>query len=256
VELSLRMPAEHIRVIDIKPGIYRMGSRAKIPHMVAEQSESIDFYLEPLICGNIPVTPIAIYLDAYGDTYMAKGNPLSVVSKCPLILNPGEENIAKVKNLLESQEYITSYRTIELAHDAKKSFELLRESIGAWAGKPVSKPIYISEKPFKAETYFYVLNQNPDDDLGHREEIIVKLNINEENKVAVLTAGAEKNTTVNGVLTHIWHLANTRFGEKFGFDLKGINCPECGAGFEEIDKDSDTVKCKYCGENFQKKAIK
>ena len=46
------MTAEHVRIIDIKPRVYRNGERAKIPSMSPTQSKSIDFYLEPMICGS------------------------------------------------------------------------------------------------------------------------------------------------------------------------------------------------------------
>ncbi len=115
-----------------------------------------------------------------------------------------------------------------------------------WAGKSVSKPIYESQEPFKAEIYYYVLNQNPDEELGRRERIIIKTRVDEENNVAMLNIGAEKNPTVNGVLTHIWQLANTRFGEVFGYEFKVLHCPECGASFDNLDKNKDIVICKYC----------
>jgi len=256
LEISLRMAALHVRVIDIKPRVYRMGDRAIISNMGPEQSESIDFYLEPLICGSIPISPVAIYIDAFGETHMAKREPLNVVSKCPLIINPSKVNVAKVRNIYESQDFIRSFRSFELEHDPERTFDLLGEAIGVWAGKSVSEPIYESQEPFKAESYYYILNQNPDAELGYRERIIIKINVDEESNVATLNIGAEKNPTVNGVLTHIWHLANTRFGEVFGYEFKALHCPECGASFESLDKGKNIIKCKYCGETFEKRALK
>ena len=256
LEVSLQMTAEHIRVIDIKPRVYRKGDRAKIPGMSPAQSESIDFYLEPMICGSIPVSPITTYIDAFGKPRMATRERLMVDSKCPPIINPGEENIAKVKNIYESSDIIRSFRSFELEHDPRKSFNLLREAIGAWAGKHVSKPIYDSKEPFIAEVYYYVLNQNINPDLGHREQIIIKTRVDEEKNIAMLYIGAENNPTVNGVLTHVWHLANTRFGEAYGYEFKSLRCPECGGSLDNMDKSIDTIKCGYCGELFEKRALK
>ncbi|MHA1376537.1 MAG: hypothetical protein ACTSR7_19840 [Promethearchaeota archaeon] len=256
LEVSLQMTAEHIRTIDIKPRVYKKGDRAKIPNMSPEQSESIDFYLEPMICGSIPVSPITTYIDAFGNPQMTTRERLMVVSKCPPIINPGEENIAKVKNIYESREIIRSFRTFELENDPSKTFNLLMESIGAWAGKHVSNPIYQSQEPFIAEIYYYILNQNPDQDLGHQEQIIIKIRVDEEKNIAMLNVGAEKNPTVNGILTHIWHLANDRFGDAFGFKFESLHCPECGASLDRMDKNQELVKCKYCGLLFEKKALK
>ncbi len=72
----------------------------------------------------------------------------------------------------------------------------------------------------------------------------------------MLNIGAEKNPTVNGVLTHIWQLANTRFGDTYGYEFKSLRCPQCGGSLDNMDKSKDTVKCRYCGELFEKKALK
>jgi len=71
----------------------------------------------------------------------------------------------------------------------------------------------------------------------------------------MLNIGAEKNPTVNGVLTHIWQLANSRFGESFGYEFISLHCPECGGSLDNIIKSQEIVKCKHCREEFQKKAL-
>jgi len=130
------------------------------------------------------------------------------------------------------------------------------EAIGSWAGKSVSNPIYLSQEPFIAVIYYYILNQNTDPDLGHREQIIIKIQVDEEKNVAMLNIGAENNPTVNGVLTHIWQLANSRFGESFGYSFVSLHCPECGGSLGNMNKTQKNVICKYCGEVFEKKALK
>ena len=72
----------------------------------------------------------------------------------------------------------------------------------------------------------------------------------------MLNIGAELNPTVNGVLTHIWQLANSRVGEVYGYKFESLRCPECGASLDSLNRSIDFVKCKYCGEKFEKKAIK
>ena len=256
LEVSLQMTAEHMRVVDIKPRVYKKGDRAKIPSMSPKQSESVDFYLEPMICGSIPVVPITTYIDAFGNPQMTSRDSLMVISKCPPIINPGEENIAKVKNIYESHDIIRSFRTFELEHDPNKTFILIMEAIGAWAGQPVSKPIYETQEPFTAEIYYYILNQIADPNLGHQEQIIIKIRVDEEKNITILNIGAETNPTVNGVLTHIWQLTNTRFGEAFGYEFMSLHCPECGGSLDDMDKSQEIVKCKYCGEKFEKQALK
>lgn len=256
LDISLQMTAEHVRVIDIKPNVYKKLDRAKISNMSPRQSVSIDFFLEPMICGSIPVTPLITYLDAYSKPQISAGDSLEVVSKCPLIFNPGEENIARIKELYRNVDFITTKRTFELEYDPRKSFNLLREAIGNWAGKQVSNPIYDSTEPFIAEAYYYNINQNVDPDLGHQEQIIIKVRVDESMKVASLYVGAEKNETVNGVLTNIWQITNERYGNVFGIYFESLHCPFCGTSVECLELDQGLVKCSNCGEKCMKKELK
>jgi len=256
LDISLQMTAEHVRVIDIKPNVYKKLDRAKISNMSPRQSVSIDFFLEPMICGSIPVTPLITYLDAYNKPQISTGDSLEVVSKCPLIFNPGEENIARIKELYRNVNFITTKRTFELEYDPRKSFDLLQEAIGNWAGKQVSNPIYESAEPFIAEVYYYNINQNVDPDLGHQEQIIIKVRVDESMKVASLNVGAEKHETVNGVLTNIWQLTNERYGNVFGIYFESLHCPFCGTSVECLELDQGIVKCSNCGEKCLKKELK
>jgi len=256
IDTSLQMTAEHVRLIDIKPRVYKKLDRALIPNMSPGQSVSIDFFLEPMICGRIPVTPLITYLDAYGKPQISSGNPLDVISKCPLIINPNEENIAKIKKIYEDNDMIKAKRTFELEYKPRKSFDLLQEAIGKWAGKQVSKPIYESTEPFIAEVYYYNLNQNVDIDLGHQEQIIIKIRVDESKKIATLSVASEKNETVNGILTNIWQLANEKYGNIFGKNFESLHCPFCGTSVECLELDQELVMCSNCGEKCTKNELK
>jgi len=256
LDVSLQMTAEHIRIIDIKPKVYKKFDRAIIPNMSPRQSMSIDFFLEPMICGSIPVIPLITYLDAYSKPQISTGDSLEVISKCPLIFNTGEENIARIKQLYENIDFITAKRTFELEYDPRKSFDSLQEAIGKWAGKQVSNPIYESNEPFIAEVYYYNLSQNIDPDLGHQEQIILKVRVDEGMNVASLNVGAEKNETVNGVLTNIWQLANEKYGNIFGKTFESLHCPFCGTSVECLELDQDLVLCSNCGEKCRKNELK
>lgn len=256
LDVSLQMTAEHVRIIDIKPRAYKKPDRAKIPNMAPEQSVSIDFILEPMICGNIPVAPLVTYIDAYNNPQILSGDSVELISKCPLIMNPGEENIAKVKNLFESIDIIKNKRTFELELDPKKVFNLLQEAIGKWAGKQVSKPLYESTEPFIVEVYYYTLNQIIDPELGHQEQIIMRIQVDESKNVATLSVGAEKNETVNGVLTNIWQLANETFSEIFQTTFESLHCPFCGHSTECLELNQNFTICSNCGEKCNKSELK
>jgi len=252
---SLKMTAEHIRIIDIKPRVYRQGDYAQIHNMDPQQTLSIEFYLEPLICGKIMVYPIVNYIDAFGKAQQIIKDPLKVLSKCPVVVEVGERNIANVKHIFEDKNRIMSYRSFEIKKDIDNTFNILREAVGSWAGKSVSEPLVKSEKPFIAELYYVILDKYINEDLGYREQIIIKLRISEKDNVAIVYVSAEKNETVNGVLTHLWDLINKKFGEVFGYELKSLRCPQCGASLEHMDKDTKTIKCRYCETVFKKNLL-
>lgn len=255
VDVQLKMMADHIRTIDVKPKVYKRGTQATIHSMAPGQSESVDFYLEPMICGSIPVTPVVNYFDAFGKPQMASKESVTVVSKCPLIINPGEENIAKVKNLFASNEMVRSFRTFELREQPARIFDVLLQVTGDWARRPVSPPVVTSHDPYSAEAFYYVLNQNVDPQLGHQERIVINLQVNEERNVAMIHLAAEKPETVNGVLTYLWQRAGERFGETYGYSFTSLHCPECGASLDAITKGAGIVRCKYCGETFDKRGL-
>ncbi len=239
-------------VIDIKPKVYKKFDRAIIPNISPGQSLSIDFFLEPMICGSIPVVPLVTYLDAYSKPQISSGVPIEVISKCPLIINLGEENIAKIKKIFEDVDIIKAKRTFELEYDPRKSFDLLQEAIGNWAGRRVSRPIIESIEPFIAEVYYYNINQIIDPDLGHQEQIIMKIRVDESKNVIILSVGAERNESVNGVLTNIWQLANKRYCEIFGKNFKSLHCPFCATSIECIEQEKDLILCSNCGEKCTK----
>ncbi|MFX1393805.1 MAG: hypothetical protein ACFFAH_09550 [Promethearchaeota archaeon] len=256
LEISLKMVAPHIRIVDIKPRVYKRGDHVQINALPPGESFSIDFYLEPMICGNMKAHIVGSYIDAWGNTETFSREPLNIISKCPPIIIPGEENIAKVINVYESENMTRSSRSFKLEQDPRTSFNLLNEAIRAWAGKQVSEPIILSNDPFKSKAYFYILNQNQDPELGHQEQIVIKINIDEEKNVAMIYVSAEKNPTVIGVLNHIWELINRRFGEEFGFKFITHECDQCGAQLKVIDKYRSKVICEHCGTEFEIKSLK
>ena len=114
----------------------------------------------------------------------------------------------------------------------------------------------VEANPFIAEVYYYNINQNVDPDLGHQEQIIIKVRVDESMKVASLYVGAEKNETVNGVLTNIWQITNERYGNVFGIYFESLHCPFCGTSVECLELDQRLVKCSNCGEKCMKKELK
>jgi len=86
-----------------------------------------------------------------------------------------------------------------------------------------------------------------DPDLGHQEQIIIKIRVDESKNVAILSVGAEKNETVNGVLTNIWQLANEKYRDVFSEKFKSLHCPFCGSSVECLELEQEQLLCSNCG---------
>jgi len=254
VEIRLRL-REHVRVVSISPRDFAKDrSYAYIPSMVPKQKQSVDFYLEPLICGEIPVEVLVIYRDAVGNTHTIVKEPKFVSTKCPPIVPRGETNYANLDNLYRNVLAAKAKRSFSAIKEFKRFYEHIIEVLESWAGRS-TKRIY-SDRPFRADAYFMVDSQVVDLELGRQEMIVLKVEVNEDNRVANVSVAADKQKTATGILIHVWHnLLEPRFKEIYGLSLKPLICPECGAPFGNIDIGVDFVSCRFCGRRFQVRTL-
>ncbi|MHA1270152.1 MAG: hypothetical protein ACTSPY_10230 [Candidatus Helarchaeota archaeon] len=244
IEIWLRMP-EHVRLIQVLPKVCSRKDHGFINNMQHGQSQSIDFYIEPLICGKTPIEVMVVYQDVFGKSRSIIREPKIVETKCPPIINLGEENIARVRNLLESELPAKQFKNFKLKYDPWETFSTLIEAINSWTGKSVSKPI-IKEDPFYGEIYYFISNKIEDPILHKREQIVIRLEVNENQKLILLLIGCEKNETACGVITHIWEICKKKLAEKFGISLKTFVCPQCGAPIHQKIEFNKEFKCIYC----------
>ncbi|MHA1730489.1 MAG: hypothetical protein ACTSU5_01020 [Promethearchaeota archaeon] len=251
VEVKLRMQADHIRVVSLHPEVYRREDHAVIPNMAPGQSISVDFHLEPLICGVIPVHPNVVYTDPTGQDHMVSREAVDVNSKCPLIVNPGETNVARVRKLFGSPEFARNFVSFHLDHPPGEVFEAFTSGIQGWTGQPVSPPVVIQESPLVEEVFYYVQSQNANAKIGKEERIIVRLYLEEARKSVLLHVAAETNPTVTGVLIHLRGLVNSELVHHFGAKLASLTCPICGGPIEDYRGEGGTVTCSYCKGTLQ-----
>jgi len=248
VDVELRMPS-HIRLIKIVPKIYAQSYKATIPNIQKKQSISIDFYLEPLICGKAPIEVVVVYQDAFGKSHSIIREPKSVETKCPPIINPGEENIARIRHLFESELQAKQFKSFKVEYDPNRLFSLLCEAIHSWAGVSVTRQPLIKKSPyFVGENYYFVLSKVTDPELkGRQEQIVVRTELNEDLGLAFISVACEKNSTASGVLTHVWHICEQRIAEAFSYNLRAVFCTECGAPLQKMPKIGEGIKCVVCG---------
>lgn len=244
IEVRLRMP-DHVRLIQILPKVCSRKDYGFISNMQHGQSQSIDFYIEPLICGKAPIEVMVVYQDIFGKSRSIIREPKIVETKCPPIVNKGEENIARVRNLLQSELPAKQFKNFKLKYESRDTFFTLYEAINSWAGKSVSDPI-IKEDPFYGEVYYFISSKVEDPDLHRHEQIAVQLEVNENQQLIFLLVGCEKNETACGVITHVWEICKRNLAEKFGMAMKTLTCPQCGAPIHQKIEFKKKFKCFYC----------
>ena len=255
VEVSLGMP-EHVRIMHIHPKIYSKKTFAKINSVQNTQSQSIDFYLEPLICGTAPIEARIYYKDGFGGTHSIVREPKNILTKCPPIINRGEENFAKVKNLFDKELNAKQLKSFRNEHDPKRIFELLNEAVHSWAQESVTAPIIRTNPAFRGENYYYVQSKVKDIDLkGYQEQIVVKLETDAELGLSFIQVACENGATASGVLTHVWEIVQKRLAQAFGIKLCALFCPECGASLKQCPEIGKTVKCNSCGEIIKAESL-
>lgn len=255
IDVQLRMP-EHLRLIRVAPAAYKRGEMAFIPNMQNKQSQSIDFYIEPLICGTVPVETLVVYQDALGKSHSLIREAKQVVTKCPPIINPGEENIARVKNLIQAVLGAKQFKSFQLSHDPQRIFEILQEAIQSWAGKSVIQPLIRTTPAYRGEAYYFILSKVPDPELMNRQQqIVVRLEVDAQRNMAFLTVACEKPATACGILTHVWEMCEQRVAEAFGVHLHAMWCPECCAPLSEIPTVGQKIVCSACGTTFKPEGL-
>jgi len=255
VEVSLGMP-DHVRIMNIAPKIYSRKTHAKVNSIKHGESQSIDFYLEPLICGTAPIEVRLFYHDAFGEQHSIMREPKHVVTKCPPIINLGEENFARVKHLFESELQAKQLKSFRIENDPKRTFEILNEGVNSWAQKSVTKPIIRTTPAFRGENYYFVKSKVADMDLkGRQEQIVVRIETDADLGLSFLQVACEKGATASGVLTHVWEIVQRRMAEAFGIKLCAMYCPECGAPLKHCPEIGESITCKACGERFKAEAL-
>jgi len=248
IDVELRMP-NNVRIIRVAPKTYRKGDKASIPNMQPKQSKNIDFYMEPSICGMFPVEAAVIYQDTLGKSHSIIHEAKYVKINCPPIINLGEENVARVKNLIQSVLNAKQFKSFQLQQEPRRVFEILQEATQYWVGNSVTRPLIWTSPIFRGEAYYFVLSKVPDAK-NHQEQIVVRLEVDAERNMAFITIACEKPETTCGVLTNVWYLCEKRMAEAFGVHLHALWCPECCAPLSKIPKVGKKIVCSACGTTF------
>ncbi len=247
VEVRLNIPKE-FRLVNILPSSLERDlnkGTILIGNLGPGESFGVEYYLEPVACGRSKITGIVSYKSATGELKASVIRPKEVQIKCPLVFKPEEANIAMVRNLY-TRIKTRDYKRFGLNMEAREAFELLNETVMKYDVQRIELNI-LSEKPFKAEAWFYtrtkVLN-NP---------VIIRTKVQEEHGCLDVEIACPDTSELTGLLAKISEdfknlvkqRTNLMIHGAFG-PFKELRC-KCGAPLPTLPTRTKPVRCQYCG---------
>lgn len=240
---------EVIKIVKILPKECDKKNKAVISNLAPNGKQSIDFYLEPLICGQFPIEIYGYYKDPYNKRIEFHREPKYIQVKCPPVVSPENISQAAVLNLYENHLSIKQIRSFIVQGNSVSMFQVAQEAISNWGGKVIGERT-ISESPFESVVYFFRITKNIIQKLNHQEQIVIRLRISEANKVGDIQIRCELQETAIGVISRVWELILDGFKQRFGIKLRYMSCPECGAPIKDLDFKENRYKCDYCNKLF------
>lgn len=247
VEVRLNIPKE-FRLVNILPSSLERDlnkGTISIGNLGPGESLGVEYYLEPVACGRSKITGIVSYKSATGELKASVIRPKEVQIKCPLVFKPEEANIAMVRNLY-ARIKTRDYKRFGLNIAAREAFELLNETVMKYDVQRIELNI-LSEKPFKAEAWFYtrtkVLN-NP---------VIIRTKVQEERGCLDAEIACPDTSELTGLLAKISEDFKNLVKQRTNLIIHGAFGPfkelrcKCGAPLPMLPTRTRPVQCQYCG---------
>jgi len=247
VEVRLNIPKE-FRLVNILPSNLERDlnkGTILIGNISPGESFGVEYYLEPIACGRSKIAGIVSYKSATGELKATVIRPKEVQIKCPLVFKPEEANIAMVRNLYTKIK-VKDYKRFGLNIPAQEAFELLNETIMKYDVQQIELNIH-SEKPFKAEAWFYtrtkVLN-NP---------VIMRTKVLEEQGYLDVEITCPDTSELTGLLAKISEDFKNLVKQRKNLIIHGAFGPfkelrcKCGAPLPALPTRTKPVRCQYCG---------
>ncbi|MHA1684212.1 MAG: hypothetical protein ACTSUE_24965, partial [Promethearchaeota archaeon] len=131
IEIDLDAEETMFYVKSIYPAEFKLSlkeCRARIPSIEPGGTTGIEFMLEPRNCGSSTIQGSVKFKDERGEMQMLRINPLKVHIECPILLNPGEINVARIDTFLNRITPVPEKYLIT-KDDPRKIFLKLCESI-------------------------------------------------------------------------------------------------------------------------------
>lgn len=197
VNIDLRVDDKVFRVEKVEPEYKRKGDSIYIPNINGNEKKTVAFYLDPKICTTSMIDAIISYKDHEGKIHTAPMKTKKVSVSCPIFFTTEAINIAMMKNLLSRVLHQQDCRiyTIPEGITLSKAFDLAREVM---SGRDVFLVRdHITYQPFQAVAWYFGETK------VEKHRIVVKIEIDEKEKVIVLFAATDNGKVLTGLLAEM-----------------------------------------------------
>jgi len=208
----------------VDPAYPMDGSAVLLGVIAPGEKKSLTFYLDPLTCQVTNIDGSATYRDFKGQfqTAVMKRRPAEIV--CPIFMTPSTINVAMLKRLRGDLPYKDS-RVFELGSsvDYRKVYGLSRDAVLAHNIKLVKE--FITPQPYYGEGWFYAQT------VETKEEMIIKLLVDQGRGVAQLWVASNNLATLTGLIAEVGSAAARKIQETLG--LTAMPMPSANAKLKE-----------------------
>jgi len=222
---------------------------SKIDKLMPNASQGIDYYLEPMTCGNGVLVGFVKYQDAQGNFKSLDLKPREVAIKCPLVFKPEEANVAMIRNLMTT--LTEDYRRWALPTTPHESFKLLHETVTQFEINHI-QAYQLSEAPeeLEMESWYYTRAKTTN------HPLVIKITVSERQNTLDLMIACESMAELTGLLSKISEDFQTKVLTKLGTTLKPAYTPlkellcECGNPLLKLPSRSQDVICNSCQKTY------
>lgn len=221
----------------------------KIEKVMPLSHVTVEFYLEPLRCGELMVTGNLNFRDPKGHIIDLVIPSKVITIECPEYFEPEKANLAFLKNLLTKMRF-TDNRSLVLTIKPERAFQVLDDLITSYNIYRVSKLEKSKEPPHIEAWYFARVGKK-------RDRIIIKAEVNGKTNSITVLASSDDSKVLVGILSKIVNDYSSKlFLEEqvksivTSGHLKTMQC-SCGAPLPRLPTPNNPVKCEFCGRQWR-----
>ncbi|MHC1591372.1 MAG: hypothetical protein ACXQS8_04760 [Candidatus Helarchaeales archaeon] len=246
VKLRFDIPTKPFHLMKIEPEYETEGTTVQIPVIQPNTSKTVNYILEPLVCGKDKIFGLLEYLDARGNQQVIQVNPLEVNVVCPLFFTEEEANVAKLNNLLQTRLNVRDERSylIPRGLTPSRAYKIVKSVISHHDVRLVFEDVDETVGSYKADSWYYGKTKVT------KADFVITGNVSEEKGYMKVVVACDKEELLIGLLSEMGKrlreqiVANSKL--KSENELKSLRCPSCSGPLEEAPREGKITFCPYC----------